>query len=226
MATAARREYLRWIEVAVKDQGGMSSLLVWARAAIQHVPGAATPPPAAPRWAWAVEASTRVPGPATAAAAPQSTTPPTPEYPPGHTPHLVSFPMSCPTSPAPAPWAPPATRAQAPQPAPWTHQPKVPATTAPWQAACAAPAPPPETRMGSPASHQLIIEVSGHSPETMTTMAIRDALQAHLGSAKHVPLPSPLRGYEYVPCFEAVWRAFAGDHTRALMPVMTAAGYV
>ena len=80
--------------------------------------------------------------------------------------------------------------------------------------------------MGSPASRQLTIEVSGLSPETMTTAAVRDALRAHLGSARQIPLLSLQRGYEYVPCFEAVWRAFAGDQTRALMPVMTAAGYV
>ena len=33
-------------------------------------------------------------------------------------------------------------------------------------------------------------------------------------------------GYECVPSFEAVWRAFVRDQTRTLMPVMTAAGYV
>ena len=55
-------------------------------------------------------------------------------------------------------------------------------------------------------------------------MAVRDALGAHLGSARQIPLHSLQRGYEYVPCFEAVWRVFAGDETRALMPVMTAGG--
>ena len=44
--------------------------------------------------------------------------------------------------------------------------------------------PPPETRMGSSAYRQLTIEVSGLSPETMTTTAVPDALRAHLGSAK------------------------------------------
>ena len=82
----------------------------------------------------------------TAAAAPHPTAPPTPQYPPGHTPHLASFPMPWPKSPAPAPWAPPATPAQTPQPAPWAHQPQVPVATAPWQAACAALSPPPPPR--------------------------------------------------------------------------------
>ena len=80
--------------------------------------------------------------------------------------------------------------------------------------------------MGSPASRQLTIEVSGLSSETMTTSAVKDALRAHLGSTEFVPLLSLQRGYEYVTCFEAVWRAFAGDQTRALMPVMRAARYV
>ena len=79
--------------------------------------------------------------------------------------------------------------------------------------------------MGPPASRQLTIHVSSLSPETMTTTAVPDALRAHLGSAKHDPLLS-LQRYKYIPCFEVVWRAFAGDQTRALMPVMTAAGYV
>ena len=69
--------------------------------------------------------------------------------------------------------------------------------------------------MGSPASRQLIIEVSGLSPETMTTSAFRDALRAHLGSVQFVPLPSLHYGYEYVLSFEAVWWAFAGDWTRS-----------
>ena len=60
----------------------------------------------------------------------------------------------------------------------------------------------------------------------MTTSAARDALRAHFGSTKCVPLLSLQHGYEYVTCFEAVWRAFAGDQTCTLMPVMTAAGYV
>ena len=80
--------------------------------------------------------------------------------------------------------------------------------------------------MGYPASRQLTIEVSGLSPETMTTAAVRDALRAHLGSARQILLLSFQRGLEYIPCFEAVLRAFAGDQPRALMPVMTAAGHV
>ena len=52
------------------------------------------------------------------------------------------------------------------------------------------PPPPPETRIGSPASRQLIIEVSGLSPKTMTTSVVQDALRAHLGSTKFVPLPT------------------------------------
>ena len=80
--------------------------------------------------------------------------------------------------------------------------------------------------MGSPASRQLSVRVSGLSPETMTSAAVQDALRAHLGSARQIPMLSLQRGYEYVPCFEALWRAFPGDQSRALMPAMTAAGYV
>ena len=92
-APAARPETLQSIEAVVKDQGGMSSLPAWARAATQHVPGAAAPPPAAPRPNWVLEASARVPGAAAAPAAPQPAAPPAPQYPAGHTPHLASFPM-------------------------------------------------------------------------------------------------------------------------------------
>ena len=67
--------------------------------------------------------------------------------------------------------------------------------------------------MGSPASCQLVIEVSVLNPETITTVAVRNALKAHLGSTKSVRHHCLQRGQEYVPCFEAVWRAFAGDHT-------------
>ena len=150
VATAARPEDLRSIEAAVKDQGGMSSLPAWARAATQHVPGAATSPPPPPRSPTPGLASARVPAQATMAAAPQPTAPPTPQYPPGHTPHLASFPMPWPTSPAPARWAPPATPAQSPPPAPWTHQPQVPVAATPWQAACAAQPPPPQDAHGLP----------------------------------------------------------------------------
>ena len=140
---------------------------------------------------------------------------------PWHTPHLASFPMLWPPAPAPAPWAPPATPAQAPQPAPWAHLPQTPVV-----AGGKPPPPPLEARVGSPASRQLTIEVPGLSPETMTTSAVRDAVRAHLGSTKFVVLLSLRHGCKYVTCFEAVWRAFAGDQTRALMLVMTAAGYV
>ena len=122
-ATAAGPEDQQSIEAAVKDQGGVSLLPAWASGGTQHVPGAATPPSAVPLPAWALEASARVPWPAAAAVAPRPTAPPTPQYPPGHTPHLASFPMPWPTGPAPAPWAPPATPAHTSPPAPWTHQP-------------------------------------------------------------------------------------------------------
>ena len=56
VATAARPEELQLIQAAVKDQGGISSLPAWARAATQHLPGAATPPSSVPRPAWALEA--------------------------------------------------------------------------------------------------------------------------------------------------------------------------
>ena len=50
--------------------------------------------------------------------------------------------------------------------------------------------------MGSPASRQLVIDVSGQNPETMTTIAVRDALRAHLGSTKFIPRHCLQRGYE------------------------------
>ena len=62
VATAARPEDLQAIEIAVKNQGDMSSLPRGARAATQHVPGAVAPPPSAMHPAWALEASARVPG--------------------------------------------------------------------------------------------------------------------------------------------------------------------
>ena len=46
VATAARPGDQHSIEAAVKDQGGISSLPAWAKAATEHVLGAATPPPA------------------------------------------------------------------------------------------------------------------------------------------------------------------------------------
>ena len=153
VAIAARPEDLQAIEAAVKDQGGVSSLPAWARAATQHVPGAATTPSAIPRPAWALEASARVPGLAAAAVAPQPAAPPTSQYPPGHTPHLAPFPMPWPTGPAPAPWAPPATPAHTPPPAPWALQPQAPVSTSPWQATGAAqppPPPPPPRRVWAP----------------------------------------------------------------------------
>ena len=48
VATAALPEDLQSIEAAVKDQGGISSLPAWAKAATQHEPGAARPPPPQP----------------------------------------------------------------------------------------------------------------------------------------------------------------------------------
>ena len=117
-----------------------------------------------------------------------------PHNPPGVIPYALA---DEPTSPARAPWAPPATPAQAPLPAPWTHQPQVPVAKAPWQAASAAyPPPPPRRAWAPPASRQLTIEVYGLSPDTMTTTAVREALRAHLESAKHVPVLSLRRGYE------------------------------
>ena len=110
------------------------------------------------------------------------------------------------TAPAPAPWRASTTPGQAPQPSPRTHPPPSPVAAAPCQTAYAAPipAPSPEARMGSPASRQLVIEVSGLNPETMTTATVRDALRAHLGSTNFIPQHCLHCGCEYVPGFEAM----------------------
>ena len=79
VATGTRPEDLLSIEAAVKDQGGVSSLPVGkaghlARAGCSGPP----PPPAAPRPAWALEASARLLVPATVAVVALPTAPPTP----------------------------------------------------------------------------------------------------------------------------------------------------
>ena len=102
VVTAARPEDLQSMEAAIKGQGCIFLLPAWARAANQHLPGAAASPPRSPCPAWALEASAQVPGPATAAVAPQPTAPPTPQYPRGHTPQMAWFCMPWPISPAPA----------------------------------------------------------------------------------------------------------------------------
>ena len=122
----------------------------------------------------------------------------------------TSGPLACVDFPRPTP-------ATSPLPAPAPLR----LAAAPCKAAYA-PLPPPEAQMGSPASRQLV-EVTGLNPDTMTIAALRDALRGNLGSTKFVVQPCLQRRYESVPSFEAVWRAIAGDQTRALMPVMAAA---
>ena len=68
----------------------------------------------------------------------------------------------------------------------------------------AQPPPPPWMRMGTPASRQLTIEVSGLRPETLTTTAVPGRPVGPYGVARQVLLLSLQRGCEYVPCFEAV----------------------
>ena len=72
----------------------------------------------------------------------------------------------------------------------------------------------------------MIIEVSGLNAETMTAAAVKDAVRAHPGATEFLTAQSLQHSYHYVPCFETVWRAFARDWTRALMPIMIPAGYV
>ena len=226
VATAARPEELQSIGAAVKDQRGMSSPPAWGKGATRHVPGAVAPPSRYPTPSMGTGALGAGAGAATAAAVPQPTAPPPP-----HRTHPATHPTRrrsrCPVRRA-RPRSRGSHRQPRPRPLNQPHGPTSPKfqSQRPLEGDVRAPPPPRATRMGSPDSCQLIIEVCGLSPETMSSSAVRDTLRVHLGSTKFVPLPSLEHGYEYVPCFEVVWLAFAGDETRALMPVMAAAGYV
>ena len=157
-------------------------------------------PPATPRPALALEGSARIPGAATLAlttimAAPQPVSSPPPHYPPGHPPYLASLRIPWPTVPAPATLPPSPAPALILQP--------------PLASGVLNPGPQPQGTDGIRGLLQLIMEVFGLNLQTMTAAVVNDVLRAHLGATQFVLQHTLQRGYDCVPCFEAVWPVFA-----------------